>query len=380
VQNAQGGSLNLSSGGTTGLHPSGGTGAGPGSGGSGVIPADAACAQGTSQASLAQLTMFVMFDDSGSMNDKPVPPQTMTKWAQASAAMRTFFASPSTAGMQVWLRLFPKGNCSKSSCDGEQSPYPNTVAACSQPGVPLGALTAAAAPADAQEQALVAALPANATLGGTNGGTPMSAALQGVENAAATYAQANPAQAPHTVVVLVTDGTPNGCAANVNPDVANIAAAALSANGIKTYAIGLLGSNQADMDAIAMSGGTSMGVFLGNGGNTQQQLLDAFGAIQAANASCDFDVPAPPAGLTLNPNTVNVNYTDGAGMTTTFPEVSGAAACGTTGAWYYTNGTSHITLCTSACTTVQADPGAKVDVLFGCDSTCAASDPNCHVK
>jgi hypothetical protein len=380
VQNAQGGSLNVSSGGTTGLHPSGGTGAGPGSGGSGTIPADAACAQGTSQASLAQLTMFVMFDDSGSMNDKPVPPQTTTKWTQASAAMASFFGSPSTAGMQVWLRLFPKGNCSKSSCAAEQAPYPNTVAACSQPTVPLGALTAMSAPADTQEQALVKAIPANATLGGTDDGTPMSAALQGVENAAAAYAQANPAQAPHTVVVLVTDGTPNGCAAKVDPDVANIAGAAFAANGIKTYAVGLLGSNQADMDAIAKQGGTMKGIPLGSNGSTQQQLLDAFGAIQTANASCDFDVPPPPAGLTLDPNTVNVNYTDGAGATTTFPEVSSATACGTNGAWYYTNGTSHITLCDSACTTVKADPGARVDVLFGCQSTCLATDPNCNVK
>lgn len=362
-----------------------------GAGGSAVIPPDAACATGTSTATLGQLTMFVMFDDSGSMADN-------NKWANASSAMRTFFSDPGTNGMKAWLRLFPSdtpmAGCTKAGCSAQctqncgacsgmggmcgapASQFMTAIAACSQPQVPLGALTAATGNADPQERLLLQALAANATLGNQDGGTPMSAALQGVENAAAAYAQANPNDVAHTVVVLVTDGEPNGCDENI-ADIAKIAADGLAATTIKTYAIGLQGSQQADMDAIAMAGGTQA-VFIGNAGNTQQDLLDAFGAIQSMNAACDFDVPAPPAGQTLDPALVNVNYTAGNGTTTTFGGVSDAAACGTNASWYYNATKTHITLCDAACTTVKADPGAKMQVLFGCSTACDPSDPNCN--
>ena len=48
---------------------------------------------------------------------------------------------------------------------------------------------------------------------------------------------------------------------------------ALASDGVYTYAVGLEGSNESDMDAIAKAGGTTKGFFIGSG-NAQADLLN----------------------------------------------------------------------------------------------------------
>ena len=66
---------------------------------------------------------------------------------------------------------------------------------------------------------------------------------------------------------------------------------------------------------------------------------------------------------------MNVDYTPGdGGAMTTFGQVSSESACGSSDGWYYDdpqNPTS-ITLCPKTCQSVQADAGAKIQILFGC--------------
>jgi hypothetical protein len=340
-----------------------------GSGASNGIPADGgvvtpgnSCAQSASTASLGQLTMLVMMDDSGSMSDN-------NKWNQVAAAMKAFFADPAAAGLRVGLRLFPSNEptmgCWDTVCNMNQM---TAITACSTPLVDIAALTAAPAPADAQEAKLLAAIPANPQSKMKNsGGTPTYAALQGAENIATTYATAHPTE--KVVVVFVTDGEPNGCDERIG-DIAKIASDTLAATKIETYAIGILGSNQRTMDQIAVAGGTQAGILIGgaDGATTEADLLKAFGNIKSSNVSCDFAVPPPPANLMLNVNNVNVNYTPGAGKESTLPRVKDAASCGTTGGWYYDNNTAptQIHLCMNTCTTVQADMGAALQVLYSC--------------
>jgi hypothetical protein len=340
-----------------------GTGATAGIGDGGTVDPDAACAQSSSAATLSSLTMMVMMDDSGSMNDN-------NKWNQVATAMKAFFADPAAAGLRVGLRLFPSNQptagCWDSVCDQDVN---TAIAACSTPLVDIGQLTAAAAPADTQEANLLAAIPANPQpKGGNNsGGTPTFAALQGAENIAVAYAAAHPTE--KVVVVFVTDGQPNGCDENIN-HISQIASDTLAAHNIETYAIGILGSNQATMDQIAMAGGTMAGIMIGgaNGATTEQDLLTAFGNIKSSNVSCDFAVPPPPSDLMLSFDNVNVNYTPGTGAMSTLPRVQDAATCGTAGGWYYDSNTAptQIHLCASTCTTVQADSGAALQVLYSC--------------
>ena len=363
-----GGSLNVGSGGTFILNTgSGGNGNGTGASGTstdaGVVNPDAACAQSSSTANLGSLTMLVMMDDSGSMNDND-------KWNQVATAMKAFFADPAAAGLRVGLRLFPSdqptAGCTDKICNMDQN---MAITACSTALVDIAQLTAAAAPADTQEAKLLAAIPANPQpKGGNNsGGTPTYAALQGAENIAVAYAAQHPTE--KVVVVFVTDGQPNGCDENIG-HIAKIASDTLAAHKIETYAIGILGSNKGTMDQLAVAGGTTAGIMIGgaDGATTERDLLAAFGDIKAQNVSCDFGVPAPPANLMLSFDNVNVNYTPGSGKQSTLPRVKDAAACGTTGGWYYDNNDAptQIHLCDKTCTTVQADAGAALQVLFSC--------------
>lgn len=364
ASSSTGGSLMLGTGNGTGV----GTG---GVGNTTVIDPDAACAKGTANATLAGVNMLVMFDRSGSMTDAAVP-NGPTRWALTSAALDAFFASPSAAGLNLALRFFPHdtpaSGCNNQACD---------VNACAMPLVGLGALMPEAAPADAHEKALIDATngsPPAARGGGArgmanaSGGTPIYAALGGALQWAS--AQHKKAPAENTVVVLVTDGQPNGCDEDVG-HIAALASAALTADGTRTYAIGLTGSREADMNQIAMAGGTTKGIFVADGANTTQDLLDALSAIRGAILSCDFPMPTPAAGVEVEPAFINVNLTPSSGAKSTLVQVSSEGACTGTEGWYYDNPTAptRITLCKSTCDAVTADPMASLEILLGCPTS-----------
>jgi hypothetical protein len=207
-----------------------------------------------------------------------------------------------------------------------------------------------------------------------DGATPMSAALEG----AIGWARDGLMGAPNErfVIVLVTDGEPHFCNDGAvdgsAPDVDAIAALAGDAfmtDGIPTYAVGMVGSNEAQMAQIAMAGGTTDGYFIGNA-NAEQDLLNALLDIAGQTAQCSFNVPAPPAGEVLDPKLVRVVYTAGGSMAqTTLPHVADAAGCDPNGGWYYDNNQNPttITLCPQTCGTVQADTQAQLNLALGCE-------------
>ena len=305
------------------------------------------CAATSAEANLIPVNMFIIFDKSGSMKDN-------NKWTNTTTALSDFFKDPGSAGLRVALRFFPDDGCDDTACD---------INVCSQPLVALAPLTAAAAPADAQEGKLLAAVGSKSP----GGGTPMYVALGGAEKWAADYQTAHPAE--KTVVVLVTDGEPNGCDENIN-HIASLAAATLAASGVLTYAVGLAGSNQATMDTIASAGGTMLGIQIGNG-NASAELLAALKAIQGNQVACTFQMPTMGSmGEAIDPALVNVNYTPGnGGAVVEFGQVANLAACtAQVGGWFYDNPTkpTTLTLCPTTCTSVQADQKAKIQILLGC--------------
>ncbi|MEZ4301216.1 MAG: vWA domain-containing protein [Polyangiaceae bacterium] len=317
-------------------------GAGPGSGGS-IIGPDASCAKATTKAFLVPVNMFLLFDKSTSMLDGG-------KWLAATSALKAFLSDPKVAGLRVALRFFPDNTCNAPECD---------IDACTEPLVKIGKLTSDPAPADAQEDALVKAIDGASP----NGATPMYAALGGAEQAAATHIAKNPSH--KGVVVLVTDGEPNGCETDVSL-IAGLAQQAYKTFEVTTYVVGLDGANKAQLDQIAVAGQTKEAFFVGQG-NVEEALLAAFESIQGKGLACQFALPEDSS---VDPTLVNVLYTPSSGgEAQLIGKVSGPEACtDDKDAWYYDSASSPtaILLCPGSCKKIESDPSGNLEVIFGC--------------
>ncbi|MGE3672923.1 MAG: hypothetical protein AB7K71_24830 [Polyangiaceae bacterium] len=95
-------------------------------------------------------------------------------------------------------------------------------------------------------------------------------------------------------------------------------------------------------------------------------LAIADGVIAGSKVACEFDIPEPPEGETIDLETVVVSYTPGAGgAEQRYKQVADAASCAAD-SFYIEN--DRIFLCPDTCTVVQADDAAKVGILFGCSN------------
>lgn len=100
-------------------------------------------------------------------------------------------------------------------------------------------------------------------------------------------------------------------------------------------------------------------------------VFDQFAAsvIASAALSCEWVIPPPPNGETLNPNLVNVSFIDGAGDPLLIGRVDTVAGCaGVENGWYYDNPSqpTKVLVCPQTCAWIQGKPGAKMDIQFGC--------------
>jgi hypothetical protein len=95
--------------------------------------------------------------------------------------------------------------------------------------------------------------------------------------------------------------------------------------------------------------------------------------VQGSKISCNYPVPDPGGGQTLDPNKVNVDYLPG-GSPPEQPiyrvDTVTDCATGNSGGWYFDDNANPtaIILCPQTCSAVQADPNAKINVKFGCES------------
>jgi len=326
--------------------PIGGTGQGGGfdAGSSGGLDTDAACAVASDEAKLVPVSMYIMFDKSGSMLGP--------KWFNSTAALQGFFMDPESAGVSVGLRFFPDSGCD-SSCN---------ITACAQPLVEPAELTNLSAPTDAQEQRLLDAF-INVT---PSGETPLSAALEGGLRWGANFLATNPFD--KAVVVLVTDGAPTECNTDSNYIITQ-AQTGFTTNGIVTFAVGLEGSNISLMDGIAQAGGSGQGIFIG-ANDVQQELTDALTAIRESAVACEYRLPNQVNGMDVDPTRVNVLFTpSGASQPTTVRQVSDESSCtDADGGWYYDDlaNPSSIRLCPTTCAGINGDPDGELEILIGC--------------
>jgi hypothetical protein len=329
-----------------------------------------ACVTEVAGAALAPTNLVFMYDKSGSMgylgDDPTFDPNK--KWVPVGEGMKSFFADPYSKTLHASLQFFPDGDLPDPA--GPADPQRDVNEVCSfDYATPKVALTLAS------DASFVSAIEATKP----QGGTPTVPALQGAISYAEKIASERPDE--KTVVVFVTDGEPgfvingqfvSGCQ-NVQNTVENASsiAQAAYAKGIPTYVVGV-GPSLDKLNAVASAGGTSSALMvdISDPAKTSTQIRTALNDIRRREATCDFAVPPPPEGETLDPYAVNVVLakTDG-----TQNVLAYSKECTDEAGWRYDNATAptRIMLCGSACNNVKADGDGKVSIAFGCKTKVA---------
>jgi len=349
------------------------------------------CASTSVQATKVPLDIYVLFDQSGSMNENVTGG---TKWAVIQGALTSFVQNPASTGISIGIGYFPfvvpgapalcmaDADCKVAAGDFGPCVGGLPVFGCNFFGLPA----CNCQKADACQSGTytsdvgIALLPGVSgaivtSLGnhGPGGGTPTYPALQGAYKYVNAWATAHPNE--KTILVLATDGDPTGCDGttnNVNTIATTLVAPELAGNpSILTFVIGV-GSSLTSLNQIAASGGTNQAFIVDTAGSDPGgQFLADMQAIEVSSLlGCQYGIPPTPSGVTFDPAKVNVQYTPSGGTPTELGNVPNPAACNaTTGCWYYDNPSSpsQIILCDSSCQILSnAGSGAKVDVLLGC--------------
>ena len=93
--------------------------------------------------------------------------------------------------------------------------------------------------------------------------------------------------------------------------------------------------------------------------------------IAGSGLACEWSIPPPPDGSTLDKNKVNVDYTPSGGTAQPIGYVGDAGQCGSVqNAWYYDNVDSptKVLVCPQTCSVIQqGGGGARMDIKFGCE-------------
>jgi hypothetical protein len=333
------------------------------------------CAATFVQAKVKTLAMFLMLDQSKSMDNVVDQATNTTRWKAVTTAFASFVNNPATADIPVGLQYFglpldgaggTGGGAGTGGAGGGFGPGPGpgpglnvscTASDYAEPEVPI-------APLSSNAKAIIDSMAAHAPLTTT----PTLPAIQGGVQFVAKYATDHPDN--KVVLVLATDGEPSGCDSSLD-NVTMAAAAGLSGMpSVSTYVIGV-GSNLANLDAIALAGGTQK-AFLVSDANVQQDLLMALTAIQGAIVPCEYSVPLPTNGMDLDFGKVNVQYTPTTGAPQILQKVTTPAECPASGNfWYYDDNAAptRILLCQNTCEQLTSVGAGKVEIVLDCKET-----------
>lgn len=316
------------------------------------------CVSTSVEAKIPTVNMFIMFDRSGSMSG--------TRWTLTTGALRTFMKDPASAGLRVALGFFPTDDCGYyAGC---------TDVGCSVPQVPLGTLLAEQGPDttcssmpnkcsnadDPQECELIKAVRCEVPNGNH---TPLLPALGGADLAMGNHAANFPME--RSVVVLVTDGSPNWCGSTQSDFVAK-AEYAYANWGVVTYTVNVNSGSATLMQAIANAGHGEY--FFVSDSNAGTALVAALNDIRTSSVSCDLVLNST---MGIDPNEVAATFTASATGSVAEPlyRVDSASDCGTANdRFYYDDNTAptKITLCPATCNRVRSDVGSSIDLEIGC--------------
>jgi hypothetical protein len=210
-----------------------------------------------------------------------------------------------------------------------------------------------------------------------SGLTPTAPALAGAIDHAQDWASQNPDR--KVVAVLATDGLPTVCDPVEIGDVSSIAQQGVQGTpSVPTYVIGVFSEleaqeAQANLDQIAAAGGTREAFVVTTGSDVASSFLAALNEIRGAALTCDFTIPDPPMGQSLDFGQVNLEFVTANGETRQLVNVSDADACADAPdeGWYYVRDDadtpSQISVCPEVCDEFQMEMGAsQVNLQLGC--------------
>lgn len=313
-----------------------------GAGNVGNVTPGSVCATSSASVAAPPVHLVFMIDRSGSMgNSKQAGQNLEVRWKPVALGLDAFFADDASQNVSASIAFFGQGDTKEVECSADTY---------KTPAVSMRKLPEAKAFSDA--------------LAGTSpkGGTPTKPALEG----AIAYAKEVKASLPageRVAIVLATDGDPNDCSSTAE-NVAEVAAAVK--DEIPTYVIGV-GPDTTKLDTIAKGGGTDHAIMIPTSDPAQvsADLRAAVGQIKAQQLGCNYPLPAPPNGQTLDVNAVNVDYTPKGGALQT---LAYSTDCANPNGWHYDNAATpkEVVMCRASCDTLKADRGGKLDIVFGC--------------
>jgi len=369
------------------------------------------CAAQNQKAERAPLDMYIMMDESGSMDYKATG-SSNTKWELVTQALSTFLNDPNSAGIGVGIQYFPLWVVATlPTCVDSNDCAKNQM--CLSDGVSSQCLTSCAKDSDcggaecqtaggysyctnvtcdstvySHPEQEIALLPAAAThiIQSMNhhkpyDGTPTLPALQGAIAHAQQWAAAH---TDHKVIVVyATDGEPTLCPINdsdpgvIHTTITQCVDATTKAYkgspAIPTFVIGVLSAQNdpANLNSIAHGGGTDQAFIVEPNSNVAQQFAAALEKIRGQALDCRFKLPTVDAGA-LDFDKVNVQYTPQGAPAQTVPYVDDSSKCDPTkGGWYYDVNPSQgtptlIMMCPATCAQLKADTQAQMDIQIGC--------------
>jgi hypothetical protein len=209
---------------------------------------------------------------------------------------------------------------------------------------------------------------------GPSGSTPMRPAVEGALNHLRKHLAANPGH--KGVFVLATDGVPSpGCTGNTIDGTAGVISAARTASAITTYVVGIATPNDAAermaLQTLATAGGSGQPFIIGPMDNLGQRFLETLNQIRGQSLPCDFAIPPPRAGGSIDYGKVNVHW-KGVAAEEDVLYAGDAARCDPAqGGWHYdvdpaTGNPTRIIACPATCQKFKSDPMAAVEIRFGC--------------
>jgi hypothetical protein len=300
---------------------------------------DLSCVGVTIAAHLVPVSLVFMLDRSGSMGDGVNGDPTL-KWDPVTAALKAFFEDPSSVGVSASLQYFSLPN-SNDICN-LSGYYTPAVSMRSLPDLSFGASMSSIMPM---------------------GSTPTLPAMEGALMYAQDTLDANPGS--RVAAVLVTDGDPDVCDSSVNDVALQLS---MFEPKVTTYVLGV-GTNLPNLNQLAVAGGTGSPtlVTVGNPDDTKTQFLAALDAIRGLVLTCDFAIPAPPKGMTIDFTQVNVTFTPSSTMVPELIPYDKDCTSPTAG-WRYDdpNNPTQVQLCPPTCDAAKADRDGVINTLFGC--------------
>ncbi len=125
-------------------------------------------------------------------------------------------------------------------------------------------------------------------------------------------------------------------------------------------------------DLVALTGGTSGDMCL----QDFDPVFDVFAqaVVESAHMNCEWEIPEPPDGETLDPDLVNVEYISSDNRSTFIGRVFSADDCEEVDhGWYYDDpeNPTKVLVCPQTCEWIQGDVGAEMKIHFGCEQIIA---------